>query len=367
MKNIRNLTPAILLLLLQACSDESANGNSGKASQQMVITTTAVLRDSQISESLTGTLQAQRTAKIHNQQAGIVTRIHAFPGDRVNQGALLARFDDKLLAAQRDKANAILEQARLDLQRAEKLASSQLIADDALARTRTGFAIAQADAKLAQAQFDYSRISAPFAGVLSERMVDEGDVVAAQTQLFTLLDTRSLKAQIFVTENLLPQLDVNDAVSLTIESDSNQNSVQTFKGRISRVPPGLDPDTRQAEIEIEISPAPATAMPGQLCRVTLQGKKISRLMIDFDALRHDNLGAFVYVLHDNTVRRTTVQSGMQQDGYIEIVRGINAGDVVISKGFTGLHDGQTVAIANATTASDKKEKEKGKENANERK
>lgn len=345
MKIIHFPTLVILLTLLHACSGDTASEGQGK-SQQLVSTAPAELRDIQISETLAGTLQARRTARIHNQQAGIVSRIHAFPGDKVKQGALLARIEDTLLAAQRDKANAVLDQARLDLQRAEKLAASQLIAEDALARARTGVAMAQADAKLAQAQFDYSRITAPFDGVISERLVDEGDVVAAQTQMFTLLDTRSLKAQVFVSENLLPQLAVNDVATINIESGNMQDSEQNFKGRITRIPPGLEPETRQAEIEIEISQAPAAAMPGQICQVSLQGKKIKKLMIDFDALRHDSNGAFVYVLHDSKAKRVAVRAGIQHDAYIEILQGINAGDVIITKGFTGLHDGKTVTLAN---------------------
>lgn len=345
MKIIHFPTLVILLSLLHGCSGDSSSEGQGKSSPQLVSTAPAELRDIQISETLTGTLQARRTARIHNQQAGIVSRIHAYPGDRVKQGALLAQLEDKLLAAQRDKANAAMEQSRLDLQRAEKLAENKLIAEDALARVRTHFTMAQADANLAQAQFDYSRITAPFDGVISERLVDEGDVVAAQTQMFTLLDTRSLKVQVFVSENLLSHLAIHDEATINIESGNRQNTEQNFKGRITRIPPGLNPDTRQAEIEIEISPAPAFALPGQICRVNLHGKNTKKLMIDFDALRHDNQGAFVYVLHDKQVKRVAVRAGIQHDTYIEVLQGINPGDAVITKGFTGLHDGKTVTLA----------------------
>ncbi|MDQ1362818.1 MAG: rane fusion protein multidrug efflux system, partial [Pseudomonadota bacterium] len=163
-----------------------------------------------------------------------------------------------------------------------------------------------------------------------------------QTHIFTLLDTSRLKAQVFVSEDLLPQLAVNDMATINLESAGKKNMAQDFNGRITRIPPGLDPQTRQAEIEIEINPVPAGAMPGQLCNVTLHGKKIKKLMMDFDALRYDNHGAFVYVVRDNRVQRTAVQTGIQQDNSIEILQGVNAGDMVITKGFTGLQDGKTV-------------------------
>ncbi|MDQ1363253.1 MAG: rane fusion protein multidrug efflux system, partial [Pseudomonadota bacterium] len=186
MKIIHFPTLVILLAMLQACSGDSPPGNQGKSAAQYASSAAVELREQSTSETIAGTLQARRTARIHNQQAGVVSRIHAFTGDRVKQGALLAQLDDKLLAAQRDKANAALEQARLDMHRAEALSKNNLIAEDALARARTAVAMTQADANLAQAQFDYSRIIAPFDGIISERLVDEGDVVANQTHIFTL-------------------------------------------------------------------------------------------------------------------------------------------------------------------------------------
>lgn len=341
MKIIRIPTLVISLLLLSACSGDTS-GNKAKSSQKQVNTAVAALHDTQIIETLPGTIEARRSARIHNQQAGVIEKITAYQGDKVKQGAILAQLDDKLLAAQRDKASATLQQSKLDLKRAETLASSKLISEDALEQARTRFAIADADAKLAQAQFDYSRITAPFNGVISERLVDEGDVVANQTQLFTLLDTHSLKAVLPVPEHLLSQLSIITGASINVDSARLQN----IHGKITRISPALNEQTRQGEIEIEISPVPAGMLPGQICQITLQGNKSSRLMIDFDAIRHDNNGAYVYVLQADKVQRVSVQSGVQQDGYIEILQGIKAGDVVVTRGFTGLHDGQTVIAAN---------------------
>ena len=341
MKFILKTSLVILLPLLHACSGDNAADDHGKSQPKQVSTAVAALHDTQITETLPGTIEAQRSARIHNQQAGVIDRIFAFQGDKVKQGSLLARLDDSLLAAQRDKANASMEQSKLDLKRAETLADNKLISDDALAQARTRFAIAQADARLAQAQFDYSRISAPFNGVISERLIDEGDVVANQTPLFTLLDTHSLKAIVSIPEHLLSHLSVNHSVSIRVDSANLHN----VPGKITRISPALNEQTRQGEIEIKISPVPAGMLPGQICQITLQGNTSSRLMIDFDAIRHDNNGAYVYVLQADKVQRVGVQAGIQQDGYIEILQGVSAGDIVVTKGFTGLHDGKAVAIA----------------------
>ena len=331
----------ILFALLQACSGSNDAGHKGKSPQKQVSTAVAVMRSIQVVETLPGTIQAQRSARIHNQQAGIVDKILAFQGDKVKKGSLLAKLDDKLLSAQRDKAHATLEQAKLDLTRAETLAGTKLISEDALAQARTRFAIAQADAKLAQAQFDFSRISAPFNGVISERLFGEGDGLANQTHLYTLLDTQRLKAVVAVPEHLLSQLSLKQTAHISIDSASLQN----IPGKIIRVSPALNEFTRQGEVEIEISPVPAGMLPGQIGQITLQGDQSSRLMIDFDALRHDTSGAYVYVLQVDKVKRMNVKTGIQQQGAIEILQGINAGDSVVINGFTGLHDDKTVTVA----------------------
>ena len=342
------LSVAVLafISLLPACSEDDSSARHAK-SAQVVATDTVALRNFAITEKLSGNLQPWRSARIHSQLAGTVAHIFAYPGDQVKRGALLAQLDDSLLAAQHDKALALRDQAKLDLQRAESLASNKLLAEDALARARTAYAISQADAKLAQVQFNFSRITAPFDGVMDERLIDEGDVVANQTLLMTVLDVQRFKVQVFVSEALLPQLVMHASVNLQLDSAA---PAVNFSGRITRIPPGLNALTRQAEIEITIDNAPASAMPGQICRITLQGKNSSRLMTSFDALRHDTQGAFVYRVVANKVQRVTVQTGVQQDGAIEIVHGLNAQDQVVTKGFTGLQDGKAITLTSAATA-----------------
>lgn len=332
---------AIILccLALHACSDDSSSNDAAKKSAgHLVSATVAALHEIRLEETLPGTLEAQRVVRIFNQEEGVLTRLNVREGDRVKQGELLAQLDDSLLRAELARAEANLKQAQLDLQRQENLAAQKLTSDDAVARARTAAAIAEAETDLQRTHVQHTRITAPFAGVISERLLEAGDVAPTHSHMFTLIDTRQLKARVQVSEWLLPQLALHDRVSIVVDA----LGAHTFSGKISRIYPAIDTGTRQGTIEIEFNPHNAEVLPGQMCRVSLQGRPISRLMIDFDAVRHDNDGAFVYVIREQQAKRVGVQTGVQQQGLIEIVQGIQAGDKVITKGFTGLHDGKPV-------------------------
>jgi membrane fusion protein (multidrug efflux system) len=338
-KLFRHLALLSACLTLAACSGDSSSGHaSGQSDGHKVSTAIASMQDVRLSDTLPGTLEALRTVRIFNQEEGMLVQLHAREGDRVKQGQLLAQLDDRLIRAELSRAEANLKQAQLDLQRQENLAAQKLTSEDAIARARTAAATAQADAELYRTHLLYTRITAPFAGLISERYMEAGDVTPKLSHLFTLIDTRLLKAKVFVPENLLPYLALHDAVSVEVDAEGNQ----TFNGKISRIYPALDSSTRQGTIEIEFDPGENSVLSGQMCRVVLQGRASSRLMIAFDALRHDNDGAFVYVIKDQHARHVPVQTGVQQQDLIEIMQGLAAGDVVVTKGFTGLHDGVLV-------------------------
>ncbi len=285
-----------------------------------------------------GTLRLRRLVRLHAREEGRVQQLDLFEGDRVSAGALLVRLDDALLRLELDKARATLAQKRIDLKRYEDLAQRDAASQDELAQARTALALAEADLSLLETRLDHTRITAPFAGVITERLVEPGDFVAKNTHLLTLADPASLVAEVYVSELVLPHIAVGDPARIRIDALGGQR----FAGRILRIHPTLSEANRQAVVEIRFDAIPDDARAGQFVRAELDTAAVARLLVPFRALRQDRDGPFVWVIEDGKAARQPVRTGIRIADQVEILEGIDPGQRVITRGFLGLADGKRV-------------------------
>lgn len=336
----------LLLFALGACSKEATPPQAAAAAREAHLVKTVAVQSENLSVNAvrTGTLRARREVKIYNQEEGTVTALPFYEGDRVRAGAPLASLDGALLQAQLDKAAATRRQAETDLARLRELVKKKLVADEPLVRAETALEVAKSEEALLRTRLGYTVIRAPFDGVVTARLVEPGDAVPRHTHLLTVADPASLITQVTVSELLLPALTVGDAVSVRIDALGERE----FTGRIERIHPTVDPNTRQGIVEVVLAPVPAGARAGQLSRVTLNAALTPRLVVPFEAVQHDRDGEFVYVLDgDGKARRRAVQSGLRLADRVEIRGGLEAGQQVVVKGFLGLSDGKPVKPVDA--------------------
>lgn len=337
------LLACVSVALLTGCSNDPASKKkqpSGPA--QLVELTSARTETIQHSTQRTGSLHARTKIQLFNQEEGALTELPFHEGAIVKKGDVLVRIDDKLLRAEFDKANATRRQAEQDLARLVKLRAKRLVAEDELTRAQTVLDVAKADESLLQTRLGYTRMHAPIDGVISQRLAEPGLVVSRHTHLLTLLDTSTLITEVAVSELLLPSLRIGDDVEVRIDALPGQH----FMGRILRIHPSLNVATRSGIVEIVLDPAPKGAVPGQLCRVTLQSPPQARLMIPFSALRRDQEGEFVFTVNgEHKAIRNPVHSGLRIEQKIEVLDGLKDGQQLIVKGFLGLKDGKPVRTA----------------------
>jgi RND family efflux transporter MFP subunit len=304
------------------------------------------LADTRISNERTGSLQYSRQVRIYNQEEGRVTALPWFEGDRVEQGAQLVSLDDSLIRAELARAEAEVRQARLDLKRISDLVEKKAASRDELARARTAVEVARAEASLQGTRLGYTSIVAPFDGVITERLVEPGDVAPRHTHLLSLADPQSLVIEVKASDLLLPHLSKGSPVTVRIDALGRTD----HPGRVLRIHPVIDPVTRQGTVEVVLDPVPAGARAGQFARVTLTSTAVPRLMVPFTALRRDRDGEYVFLMREDKAHRTAVRSGLRLGDRIEILSGVEAGDQLIYRGFLGLTDGKAVKPVTATPA-----------------
>ena len=333
---------ALLLVTLLSGPLLAAEAPTGqpakKAKPQLVQVVTVQAAPTRISNERTGTLSYARQVRIYNQEEGRITTLPWYEGDHVAAGAELARLDDSLISAELDRAQAQLRQAELDLQRITDLVAKRAASRDELARARTAVEVVRAEASLQKTRLSYTRIDAPFAGVITERLVEPGDVAPRHSHLLSLADPASLLTEVKASDLLLPHLQVGDPVSVRIDALGRDE----HPGRILRIHPLIDPVTRLGVVEVVLDPVPAGASAGQFARVTLTSAAVPRLMVPFTALRRDREGEYVFLMQDGKAHRVAVRSGLRLADRIELLSGVEAGQQIIYRGFLGLTDGRVV-------------------------
>ncbi|MDH5573329.1 MAG: efflux RND transporter periplasmic adaptor subunit, partial [Gammaproteobacteria bacterium] len=288
---IRLIAGATLLIGMAACSeDNSIEAKRHKDSASPVELATVTLSPLLSEQNLVGTLQAVQRVRIFNQESGRIEQIPHYPGDKVAAKDLLVKIDDSLLQSELDKARSSLKQATLDHKRLISLVPRKLASEDELNRAQTSVELARAELASLETRLQHTLIRAPFAGLISERLFEPGDVAPLNSHILTLYAPDDLKIELPISELLLNQLNIGDTVSIRIDALSETQ----WPGTIKRIYPAVDSQTHQGTIEIKLDPGVSGARPGLLCRVNIKSSTSPRLTMPFAALRHNNQGEYVF-------------------------------------------------------------------------
>ncbi|MEA3639208.1 MAG: efflux RND transporter periplasmic adaptor subunit [Lamprobacter sp.] len=324
-----------------ATTTTSAPTADAATTAQLVTAITAERASVSMQHERPGSLRLRRLVRLHSQEEGRIIALAVFEGDPVQQGQTLLRLEDDLLQAELNAARATADQKRLDLKRLEALAGRGGASDDEIAQARTAVAVAEAQAQVLETRLAFTKIRAPFDGLLTARLVEPGDFVAKNTHLLSVADPTSLIAEVLVSELVLPQLSVGDAVQIRIDALGGDS----FPGTILRIHPTLSESGRQAKVEVAFEQIPEGARSGQFVRIRFSSREMARLMVPFRSIRQERAGPFLWVIDaDGKAARQAVETGLRITDQVEILAGLEPGTQVITRGFLGLAAGDAVRI-----------------------
>jgi RND family efflux transporter MFP subunit len=210
-------------------------------------------------------------------------------------------------------------------------------------RERTAYASAAAQLEQLRARVGYARVLSPISGVVVEKNVETGDVVSTNARLFTLADVSTMVARVGVSELDVVELGPGEATAVQLDAYPGR----MLSGRIRRVFPTGDPQTRLVPVEVELGrEAAALARPGFLARVTFAlGARENVLLVPASAIVSGSGGATaVFVVDHEVATRRTVETGLTSEGQVEIVAGLQEGETVVTTGANALRDGVQVRV-----------------------
>jgi RND family efflux transporter MFP subunit len=302
-----------------------------------------------------GTVQAAQTSDLASQMMGTIVEVRAHEGDRVRRGQVLAVIDDsqpraaverataggtaaqqQLVAAQSDLALAESTLKRYQTLYERKAVSPQEF-DEVKAREKAALARrdmaqagkAQAEAALTEARtsLDYTRIRAPFDGIVTEKKADSGTLASPGMPIFTAEDVRRYRLEATVNENDLRYVRTGQQISVVIDALDNA----ALQGKVVQIVPTADPTSRTFLVKIEL-PADARLRSGLFGRARFSRGERQALLIPRSAVVERGQLQGIYVLDQNKVASLRyVTLGKPSGDEVEVLAGLQDGERIAAK------------------------------------
>jgi RND family efflux transporter MFP subunit len=340
-----------------------------------------------------GTLAAVDQVTVSSETEGKVSKILADLGDRVTAGQALIQldhekqqynFDQQKAALARalaqygatdpqhlpdiektpdvQKANADLQQARQNYDRANELFRRTLVprqtlddAETALLSKRASYdsslqtaknlrasiEASEATMKLADRQFRDTQIRAPFDGYVEKRLVNLGELVKAQMPVIAVVRVDPLKVVAEIPEKMAPWISGGQPVQLHVDAYPDR----TFEGKVSRISPAVNTATRAFPFEALVPNRDTVLKPGTFARVHIEsGKEDQVLTLPYSALQYRYGVNRVFVVDNDKLNVRELKVGDRMGDRIEILSGVKAGDRVAVTDVEKLVDGAKVSV-----------------------
>ena len=367
MKRKHTIIPILLsTLLLGACSDQASKTDLAPETVRNVSLIEVKQKSMPDVLEAVGTTRAAQTSTLASQMMGTLVEVRVHEGDRVQRGQVLAVIDDSQPRAALDRARAADTAARQQMAAAE---SELALAESTLKRyqilydrksvspqefdeikTRQQAALArrdmaradqeQARAAIAQATtaLEYTRIRAPFDGVVTEKKADTGTLAAPGTPIFTVEDVRRYRLEASLNESDLASVRLGQSAPVLVDA----LGTELLASKVVQIVPAADPNSRSFVIKVEL-PADSRLRSGLFGRVQFSRGERQALLVPQSSVVERGQMQGVFLLDQNKVATLHyVTLGKPAQGQIEVLAGLQAGDWLVARPGTLELDGKRI-------------------------
>jgi RND family efflux transporter MFP subunit len=319
--------------------------------------------------TVVGNLIGAATVESVPKVAGRLESVSVRLGDRVKRGQMLAKIEDRELLEQVRQAQAAYEVsaatirqreadlrlAQTNLDRSKNLYERQLIPkqtfDDTEARYQAAAAQldlakaqhSQADARLDELKINVANtvITSPVNGFIGKRTLDPGAWVTPNSALLSVVDISLVRLVANIIEKDLRRISVGQRADVEVDAFPSE----TFRGRIARISPVLDPATRTAQIEVEIENSQFRLKPGMYARVNFTVEQRSNaLVVPANALVDVQGTRGVFQPNGDTAKFKPVTVGLSDEKLVEVSEGLSEGEPIVTTGAAALREGDKIIL-----------------------
>jgi membrane fusion protein (multidrug efflux system) len=288
----------------------------------------------------TGRIEAVQAVELKPDEQGRVTELLFQEGQFVARGTPLVRIDDAMLRAQAERARADRDLTRQQLERVRRLRAENASSPADLERAEAAARSAEAAVALLELQIARTTVRAPFAGVVGQRFVSTGDYVTTATRLLTLQTVDPQRAVIEVPERHAVRLGRGQTVEFTVAARPDR----VFRAEVDFIDPVVQDASRTIVVKARAPNPDRVLRPGMFIEARLAtATRANAIVVPEDAVQPLRTANVVWAVTDGKASRRVVQLGARSQGRVEILSGINAGELVVVGGLERMAEGMPVA------------------------
>jgi len=319
------------------------------------------MRQLQRTLSLSGSLSPVVHATVRSKVPGEVQKVAVREGDRVTEGQVIATIEAQDLRARLDAQVATLEEskaketiARKNRENNQALLRQNFISQNAFDTTQSTYEGAAAAVRSAEAQVRIAEkalqdavVRAPFAGVVSRRMVNVGEKLGVDAPMFTVVDLAHMEIEAPAPAAEIPGVKVGQLAQFRVDGFGDR----TFDGRIDRINPAADPGSRSITLYVAIANRDGALKGGMFAKGQLiLDKSPVAAVVPAGAVREEAGQTFVYTIEQGKVARRPVTLGLREEGFVEIRTGLETGVPVVRARITDLKPGAPAILKTSAVA-----------------
>ena len=316
-------------------------GRGGRATA--VSQTTATMRPFTDRIEVLGVAKGRQSVTITSNTAEMITAVRFSDGQWVSKGQVLVELKADQEAAGIAEAQARLAQAQRDYDRWKILADKGVAPRVAAEQYLAAYETAKAGVASANAQKLDRVIRAPFSGRVGLSDVAAGTLISPGTAIVSLDDDSVIRVDFSVPDRFLAGL----REGLRIVASPDALPGQTFVGRIAQLDTRIDPATRAIKARAEFPNAQGQLKPGMLVKVGIDQGQRQAVAAPESAIQFEGQQASVFLIVASprglTVKRTVVEAGLSDGGFVEIRSGLKVGDKIVADGLNRVQDGALIS------------------------
>ena len=323
-----------------------------------------VSQDIRSYEIFDGNISALLSVDLEARVPGFLTKIEFEDGAFVKKDQLLFVIEQDQYAQQVNLARAVFQEAKIEIARQRALLKDNATSQAAVDKAMSSYLQAEANLKLAQINYGYTEVRAPFDGLMGRHLIDVGNYLGASPQgvklaviqkinpiyvYFSINERDLLKFQArFASENNRKS-QVNKLpvyVQLQGETGYPHSGILDFAANL------LSTSTGSLQLRAELPNSQLTMLPGLYAKVRVEyGDSRKAILIPNTSVMTDQQGDYVFVLNkDNQAQRRNIKRGQRFPPLVEVTDGLTASDSLVINGFINIRDGLVVKSTVATVA-----------------
>lgn len=336
---------AALLLTLSACGNEGNNNDENGDDEEIVVipveATTVSRGDISAYYSNTATLEAEQEALVVAKVRGIINQVLVEEGDFVRAGQVIAKIEDEQYRIEAERAKSNMDRLYNDYTRSKELFEKQAISAEEYQNKQFEYEAQKSAYELAKLNQEYTSIKSPISGVISERLIKKGNMIGTDQNVYRVTDFDPLQAILYVPEHEMAKINKNQPAEIKVDALPGQ----TFKAHVERISPIVDPATGTFKVTVIIDEKSDKLKPGMFGRVKIvYDTRLSTKMIPKVAVMSEDETQSVFVVRDSLAYKKIIKTGYINGRNIEVLEGLEDGEVVVTTGQGSLKDSAKVNV-----------------------